>query len=87
MRTIGATKKINSDQKNAHWQQYQQLPEDQKKELAAAVINKKRGASVPSAHKNNDNLLVKPKKIPPLPEQAPVRDSSILTPSVPPDAK
>lgn len=43
------TKKLNTDQKSAQWQQYQQLPEDQKKTLAAEAA-KNKVAALPSVH-------------------------------------
>jgi hypothetical protein len=52
-------KKLNPEQKNAQWQQYQQLPEDQKQKLAADAAAKKRIANVPS-------LQSKPKTVEPL---------------------
>jgi hypothetical protein len=39
-------KRLNSDQKSARWQQYQQLPEEQKKKLAADEAARKHGATV-----------------------------------------
>jgi membrane protein involved in colicin uptake len=39
-------KKLNPDQKSARWQQYQQLPEEQKKKLAADAAARKHGATV-----------------------------------------
>jgi len=50
------TKKLNRDQKSAHWQQYQQLPEEQKKKLAADAMNKKRVANLPSTHSKNKTI-------------------------------
>ncbi|MBC7415912.1 MAG: DUF3106 domain-containing protein [Herminiimonas sp.] len=35
------TKKLNTDQKSAQWEQYQQLPEEQKKKLAAEAAKNK----------------------------------------------
>jgi len=52
-------KKLNPEQKNAQWQQYQQLPEEQKQKLAADAAAKKRIANVPS-------LQSKPKTVEPL---------------------
>ena len=42
-------KALNPDQKSAQWQQYQQLPEEQKKKLAADAASKKHVATLPSA--------------------------------------
>jgi hypothetical protein len=41
-------KKLNPDQKSAHWEEYQQLPEEQKKKLAEASASKKHVATLPS---------------------------------------
>ncbi len=43
------TKKIDKDQKNAKWEQYQQLPEEQRQKLAADAIQKKQVANLPPA--------------------------------------
>lgn len=42
-------KKLKPDQKSAHWEQYQQLPEEQKKKLAAGATVKKPVATLPPA--------------------------------------
>lgn len=52
-------KKLNPEQKTAQWEQYQQLPEEQKQKLAADAASKKRIANVPS-------LQSKPKTVEPL---------------------
>ena len=52
-------KKLNAEQKTEQWQQYQQLPEDQKKKLADDAATKKRIANMPS-------LQNKPKTVEPL---------------------
>ncbi|NMM36697.1 MAG: DUF3106 domain-containing protein [Glaciimonas sp.] len=80
-------KKISPIQKNAHWQNYQQLSSEQKKNLATAAVSRKRVTNLFKAHKNNENLFVEPKKIPTLPNQTHNKDSSTLTPSAPLDAK
>jgi Protein of unknown function (DUF3106) len=54
------TKKLSSDQKTAQWQQYQQLPEEQKKKLAADSASKKHVATLPPASQ------AKVKSIPPI---------------------
>lgn len=65
------TKKLNADQKSAQWQQYQQLPEDQKKKLAAADAEKKQVANLPTAHSKN-------KTVPPIKSTAkPVLEHSV----------
>lgn len=55
-------KKLNPDQKSAQWRQYQQLPEDQKKKLAADAASKKHVATLPSASAQGKNS----KTIPPI---------------------
>lgn len=83
-------KKINPNQKTAHWQDYQQLPDAQKKSLAAAVARKKSVANLSKVRKSNGvngALTVKPKKIPAQLDSAQDKDSSILTPSAPLDTK
>ena len=52
-------KKLDAEQKAAQWQQYQQLPEEQKQKLAADAKTKKRIANLPS-------LQNKPKTVDPL---------------------
>ncbi|MGV8891506.1 MAG: DUF3106 domain-containing protein [Burkholderiaceae bacterium] len=84
------TKKINPNQKNTHWQEYQQLPDAQKKRLAAVGASKKRVATLSRARKNNGVngvLTVKPKKIPAQQNPPQDKDSSMLTPSAPLDTK
>lgn len=41
------TKKLKPDQKSAHWEKYQQLPEDRKKKLAEGATAKKPVATLP----------------------------------------
>lgn len=55
-------KKLDRDQKSAHWEQYQQLPEDQKKKLAEASASKKHVATLPSPAAHNKGS----KTIPPI---------------------
>lgn len=43
------SKKLNPDQKSARWEQYQQLPEEEKKKLAAGATAKKPVATLPPA--------------------------------------
>ena len=52
------SKKIEPAKKSEQWEQYQQLPEDQKKKLAAEAAIKKQVANLPSASQS---------KIPPIP--------------------
>jgi len=53
-------KKLDADQKAAQWQQYQQLPEEQKRKLAADAAAKKRIVNLPSAQ--NKTKIVEPLK-------------------------
>ncbi|MFI4939330.1 MAG: DUF3106 domain-containing protein [Burkholderiales bacterium] len=53
-------KKLNLEQKTAQWQQYQQLPEEQKRKLAAAAASKKRIVNLPNPH--NKTKTVEPLK-------------------------
>lgn len=65
------TKKLNTDQKSAQWQQYQQLPEEQKKLLAAEAA-KNKVATLPPSHS-------KPKSVPPIKSaQKPALQQSIM---------
>ena len=48
--SFARAKKLNPDQKSAQWQQYQQLPEEQKKKLAIDAASKKHVANLPSNH-------------------------------------
>lgn len=46
--TYARARKIAPDQKTASWQSYQQLPEEQKKKLAASAAGRKKASVVPS---------------------------------------
>lgn len=46
------TKKLNREQKSAKWEQYQHLPEEQKKKLAADAAAKKPVANLPATRSN-----------------------------------
>ncbi len=54
--SFARSKKLNADQKSAQWQQYQQLPEEQKKKLATDAANKKHVANLPAAQSKNKTL-------------------------------
>lgn len=60
------TKKLDAQQKSAQWEQYQQLPEEQKKKLAADAIAKTPVARLPS-EQNNKSKTVPPIKATPKP--------------------
>jgi hypothetical protein len=46
--TYARARKIAPDQKTASWETYQQLPDEQKKKLAASLAGRKRASVVPS---------------------------------------
>jgi hypothetical protein len=76
-------KKFDSGEKTTKWQQYQQLPEDQKKKLAADAVAKKRVANLPPASQSKGKLTPPPKTSSrPRPEQIAVQPAA--NPSVPP---
>ncbi|MGH8806472.1 MAG: DUF3106 domain-containing protein [Noviherbaspirillum sp.] len=83
-------KKLNADQKSAQWEQYQQLPEDQKKKLAADAAAKKPVATLPRAtSQGTANNTIPPIKSAPKPvlEQSvtpKAATQSALQPSAPP---
>ncbi|MES2538576.1 MAG: DUF3106 domain-containing protein [Pseudomonadota bacterium] len=54
-------KKLNPGQRTAEWQQYQQLPEEQKRKLAAEAAAKKRIANLPSASQGKNKVTPPPK--------------------------
>lgn len=76
-------KKINPDQKSAQWEQYQQLPEDQKIKLAADTAAKKQIANLPSSSQKKTNIVpfIKPAQKHPVKKEQP---SKIVEPSAPP---
>lgn len=53
-------KKLNPDQKSAQWENYQQLPEEQKKKLAADAASKKHVATLPSPSAQGKNKTLPP---------------------------
>lgn len=71
-------KKLGSDQKHEHWQQYQQLPEEQKKKLAKDAASKNHIATLPSHAVQGKNG----KAVPPI-KSAPKR---VIEKSVTPQA-
>ena len=61
-------KKLGPEQKHEHWQQYQQLPEEQKKKLAQDAASKKHVATLPShAAQDKNGKTVPPIKSAPKP--------------------
>jgi hypothetical protein len=78
-------KKLNPSEKTAHWQQYQQLPEDQKKKLAAEAASKKRvTALTPPSAQSSGKVTPPPKST--LKSTAPLNGQAGQA-SVPPPAK
>ncbi|HJV85675.1 MAG TPA: DUF3106 domain-containing protein [Noviherbaspirillum sp.] len=55
-------RKLDRNQKSAHWEEYQQLSEEQKKKLAASAASRKRVATLPSPSSQRKNA----KTIPPI---------------------
>lgn len=60
-------KKIKPDQKSAQWEQYQQLPEDEKRKLAAEATTKKHVATLPPPAQRKDSKTIPPIKAAPKP--------------------
>jgi len=75
-------KKLNPEQKTAQWEQYQQLPEEQKQKLAADAAAKKRIANVPSLQSKPKTVepLKSSKKSNPASSTAPVLVAPVKTP-------
>jgi predicted Fe-S protein YdhL (DUF1289 family) len=65
-------KKITPSQKTEKWQQYQQLPEEQKNKLAAEAQNKKRLTNLPSASAATKTKIVPPIKLVAKPNKQPL---------------
>ncbi|NMM36368.1 MAG: DUF3106 domain-containing protein [Glaciimonas sp.] len=78
-------KKIKASQKSARWQEYQQLPDELKKRLAAGGASNNRVVSLPKVRKNNNVFPADPKKTPIQSNQGANNDSSALIPSAQPD--
>ncbi len=62
------TKKLNAQQKSRQWQEYQQLPEEKKKQLAATAKPKKPLANPPRRHAGKGSAVKKPPQLA-IPEQ------------------
>lgn len=71
-------KRLDPNQKQEHWQQYQQLPEEQKKKLAESAASKKHVAALPSPAIHNKNA----RSVPPI-KSAP---KPVIEKSVTPEA-
>lgn len=84
-------KRLNPRQKSEHWQKYQQLPEEQKKKLAADAASKKHVASLPSASQAKNKTVPPIKSAPkPVHEQSvtpQAASQSALSPSPQPATK
>jgi hypothetical protein len=94
------TTKINPEQKSAQWQQYQQLSEEQKKQLAIEAGTKKSVTNLPPESQRNIQTLApirvgppapkpSPKPVPapkPVAESIPPVDPAQVTPIAPPVA-
>ena len=79
------TKKLDTDQKTAKWQQYQQLSEDEKQKLLAAAEQKKHVANLPRSRK----VTVTPASSPPstvIPSPAAEPAGTAITPTPTPAA-
>jgi hypothetical protein len=80
-------KKLNPEQKTEQWQQYQQLPEEQKQKLAADAAAKKHVANLPNPH--NKIKTVEPlkpaKSSPPTPMPAPANPTANRPTTAPAD--
>ncbi len=77
------TKKIDPGQKSAQWEQYQQLPEAEKKRLAAeAALKKKQVANLPSSAQSNLPKVAPIKKNITPPAQAPAAAPAQGAPAV-----
>ena len=77
------TKKLNADEKSAQWQQYQELPEEQKKKLASDIAAKKRVSNLPAVPLHGKPVaLPKPfeKAVPEKPAVTPTSPALLPTP-------
>lgn len=73
-----SARKLGSEQKNEQWEKYQQLPEEQKKELAEGPASRKRVTTLPSpSAQRNASTTLPPIKAAP----KPVHEQSV-TPKV-----
>lgn len=86
------TKKLKPDEKSVQWEQYQQLPEEERKKLAAEAASRKHVATLPPPAQRKDNKTVPPIKSAPKPvlEQSvtpQAASQSALQPATPPANK
>jgi hypothetical protein len=75
------TKKLNADQKSEKWQQYQNLPDEEKKRLAAEAENKKRVANLPRPNTNKNKTPASIKSV-----AKPVAQQPAASQTIPPQA-
>ena len=79
------SKKIEPGQKSAQWEQYQQLPEEQKQKLAADAAAKKQLANLPSPSQSKAKTIapIKSGVILPPPMPAAVAPAAVAPPAAP----
>lgn len=68
------TKRLEPDQKTAQWEEYQQLPDEQKKKLADEAVARKRVTNLPPATPDKNKLVPPSKSVlrqPPAPAPVP----------------
>jgi hypothetical protein len=73
-------KKLTLEERALQWQKYQQLSEEQKKQLAESAPAKKRIVNPPLTHNNNKSTQTKPGK--PVPAKQPVPKPEGIQPSI-----
>lgn len=73
-------KKLPPEQRSAQWEQYQQLPEEKKKQLAETVPAKKRIANPPLTHGAKAPVVRATK---PVPAKQPLPTAEAIQPSLP----
>ena len=78
------SKQINPEQKSAQWQEYQQLSDEQKKQLAGEANKKKSITNLPPASQRNVKPLAPIKTGPkPVPASIPSQQTTLATPVAP----
>ena len=85
------SKKIGKDQKSAQWEQYQQLPEEEKRKLAADAANKKQVTNLPPKTQPKAVAPIKPAAGAPCPAGTvknanPAGPACVAAPAVPASA-
>jgi hypothetical protein len=74
------TKKIGPSQKSEQWEKYQQLPEEQKKQLAAEAMAKKQVANLPPHAQSNVRTVAPIKRAPAACPAGTVKNTAAATP-------